>query len=56
MENDMNRLALIAATGVLALVLTACNDNSTTPKQPTANNPQQQGGPAPAQQPNQGQQ
>jgi len=27
MENGMNRLAIIAATGILALMLTACNED-----------------------------
>ncbi|USQ15003.1 hypothetical protein J2N86_06830 [Legionella lytica] len=52
----MNRLALIAATGFLALALTACGEHGN--KQPpvaTDNAPQQQGAPAPQQQPTEGQ-
>jgi hypothetical protein len=52
MENDMKRLILIAATGFLALALTACGENSN--QRPTVDNTQQQV-PAPQQQPNQGQ-
>lgn len=52
----MNRLALIAATGFLALALTACGEHGNS-KQPAADNtPAQQGAaPAPEQQPAQGQ-
>ncbi|MFJ1267273.1 hypothetical protein ACD661_01740 [Legionella lytica] len=53
----MNRLALIAATGFLALALTACGEHGN--KQPpvaTDNAQQQQGAaPAPQQQPTEGQ-
>lgn len=51
----MNRLALIAATGFLALTLTACGDNSKPVVGPTDNTavqqPQDQAAPAPAQEP-----
>ena len=33
----MNRLAIIVATGLLALTLTACNENKTTAKPATGN-------------------
>lgn len=45
----MNRLALIAVTGVLALALTACGEHGNS-KQPEAGNNSQQQGAAPAQQ------
>lgn len=53
----MNRLALIAATGFLALTLTACGDNSKPAAGPTDNTAVQQpeehnqAAPAPAQEP-----
>lgn len=51
----MNRLALIAATGFLALALTACGEHGNS-KQPVAGaNPTQQQGAAPEQQPAQAQ-
>lgn len=42
----MNRLALIAATGFLAVALTACGEHGN--KQPTATETTQQQGTAPA--------
>lgn len=51
----MNRLALIAATGFLALTLTACGDHSKPAAGPADNaavqQPQDQAAPAPAQEP-----
>lgn len=53
----MNRLLLIAATGLLALTLTACGEHGNSKQPTTGDNVNQQGAvPAPQQQaPNQGQ-